>query len=204
MKDSFELRREGAIEDGTFNLGESRFECFAKSIGLQYNRFGFDQYEDLVPTEMFNSLSKSLRSAPDYIAYGTWTCFVEVKCSDKGSLKIKAKDIDCYQSWEKFASLPVFIFFVDLVGVQNYCIPLSEIEEWLMEKEEAGRPFFAGNYDGLLSKSYIEIASPSEIKEITWGQDELSAAGWYPHRVLRPNDKVRPQFPIPNEDSFST
>jgi len=204
LKDSFELRREGAIEDGTFNLGESRFEDFAKSIGLKYNRFGFDQYEDLVPTEMFNSLSKSLRSAPDYIAFGTWTCFVEVKCSDKGSLKITAKDIDCYQQWEKFASLPVFIFFVDLVGVQNYCIPLSEIEDWLLEKEEEGRDFFSGNYDGRLSKSYIEISSPSEIEEITWGQDELLSAGWYPHHVLRPNDNVRPQFPLPTDDSFST
>tara|TARA_R110002020_G_scaffold133393_2_gene297706 strand:+ start:1408 stop:1893 length:486 start_codon:yes stop_codon:yes gene_type:complete len=91
------------------NLCEKECDKYLSSIdGVYYQKFGFDETNQKIPSQFFFKIPKLIRNCPDFIVIGKKVSFVECK-GCKGNLKVKLDDLDSYKFWNMMCPLFFFI-----------------------------------------------------------------------------------------------
>ena len=85
---------------------ESAIEYFDKN-NIKYVRYGFDEKNRKIESDIWWNLPQIIRSSPDFIAKNDNTVFVEAK-GYRGDLKIKVNDLIAYEHWNRI--LPLWLY----------------------------------------------------------------------------------------------
>ena len=93
------------------NTAEEYFEKYSIEKNIRFIRYGLDQRNSGISGKDFVKITRIIRNTPDYIVINNTAAFVEVK-GCKENLKIKEKDIESYDVWNKHLTLFYFFYSV--------------------------------------------------------------------------------------------
>ena len=120
--------------DRTFqerNYGrENEAEVYAEKWFVENNckfaKYGFDEKNEKVDSDIWFKLPQFIRSTPDYIVYRNKVVFFEVKGYRK-ELKLKEEDLKVYKHWNSLMEL--YVFFRNFDTNQNTILSFDKIME---------------------------------------------------------------------------
>ena len=135
-------------------IAEKKCSEYLISKEIPHHEFGFDPYNNPIPTKEFYLLPETIRSAPDLVVYKKDFFFLEVKgCKDV--LRLKKCDMKAYGIWNKLMSVWFFIYsslkntakficYKDLNDITKYC----EVEIY----EDNRKEYYKVDLDKLYNK----------------------------------------------------
>ena len=110
---------------------ESAIEYFDKN-NIKYIRYGFDDKNRKIESDIWWNLPQIIRSSPDFIAKNDTTVFVEAK-GYRGDLKIKVNDLIAYEHWNRI--LPLWLYVKNFDTKEENIIQFETMEKKIYQCE---------------------------------------------------------------------
>ena len=92
----------------------------------KFAKYGFDEKNEKVDSDIWFKLPQFIRSTPDYIVYRNKVVFFEVKGYRK-EIKLKEEDLKVYKHWNSLMEL--YVFFRNFDTNQNTILSFDKIME---------------------------------------------------------------------------
>ena len=106
-------------------------EYFDKN-NIKYVRYGFDEKNRKIESDIWWNLPQIIRSSPDFIAKNDNTVFVEAK-GYRGDLKIKVNDLIAYEHWNRI--LPLWLYVKNFDTKEENIIQFETMEKKIYQCE---------------------------------------------------------------------
>ena len=134
------------------NLCEKACEEYLKSReNICYQKFGFDEAYNKIPSKWFFQIPKVIRNCPDFIVIGENVSFIECKgcISD---LRVKVDDLGSYEFWNDICRLYFFIYRVDGEIREKKIISYTDLMLRIQCKDKVELDYYPDN-----GKEYYKI-----------------------------------------------
>tara|TARA_R100000742_G_C4254948_1_gene72936 strand:- start:178 stop:633 length:456 start_codon:yes stop_codon:yes gene_type:complete len=111
---------------GRENEAEVYVERWFVENNCKFAKYGFDEKNGKVDSDIWFKLPQFIRSTPDYIVYRNKVVFFEVKGYRK-EIKLKEEDLKVYKYWNSLMDL--YVFFRNFDTKQNTILSFDKIME---------------------------------------------------------------------------
>jgi hypothetical protein len=96
--------------NGRVNIAEIKAQEFYKKKGLYVTRFGFDEKNENIPTNVFKMIPPKIRNMPEYLVIGKKGCWLLEAKGCRDILRVKLEDMIGYEFWNNICRMVIFAY----------------------------------------------------------------------------------------------